>query len=54
LPADIGPEHKAAQRSIRVLPLQHDGQLAKNTPPVLPDASSLPRKNIPLSETQKL
>jgi hypothetical protein len=39
----------------RVLPPRHDGQQnIKNPPPVLPDESSTRRKNILLSETQKL
>src|SRR5689334_7567565 len=31
-------------------PIQRDGQNTKKPPPVLPDESSLPRKNIVLSE----
>jgi hypothetical protein len=36
-----------------LLPQRHEGN-TKNPPPVLPDESSAPRKNILLSERQKL
>src|SRR5581483_8052151 len=37
-----------------LLPIQHDRQNTKTPPPVLPDESSAPRKNIYLSESKKL
>jgi hypothetical protein len=53
-----GPSHFAAARrptaDTGVLLARHDGQNSKNPPPVLPGESSARRKNILLSERQKL
>jgi hypothetical protein len=43
-----------ARPPLGLLPLRHDGQNTKNPPSVLPDMSSPSRKNIVLSERQKL